>query len=73
MLAAWRQGEVKLIFPTVKTLESIARHKTVDDLIEWASSCVEWGITTMVPVTIERDGKVEIVLPGDKNYPGAKS
>jgi 8-oxo-dGTP pyrophosphatase MutT (NUDIX family) len=73
MLTAWRQGEVKLIFPTVKTLESIARHKTVDSLMEWASSCVEWGITTMVPVTIERDGKVQIVLPGDKDYPGAKS
>ena len=73
MLAAWRQGEVKLIFPTIKTLESIARHKTLDALVEWARSCVEWGITTMVPVTIERDGKKEIVLPGDKHYPGAKS
>ena len=72
MLAAERRGDVKMIFPTIKTLESLARHKTLDDLIEWAKSSVDWGITTMVPVAIERDGKREIVLPGDKNYPGAK-
>ena len=62
--------DVKLIFPTIKTLESIARHKTLKDLLEWAKSCVEWGITSMVPRAIERDGKMEVVLPGDKDYPG---
>ena len=60
-------------FPTIKTLESVARHKTFDALIEWASSCADWGVTTMVPMIIERDGRKEIVLPGDKDYPGAKS
>jgi 8-oxo-dGTP pyrophosphatase MutT (NUDIX family) len=72
MLAAERRGEVKMIFPTIKTLESIERHKTLDDLIEWAQSSVDWGITTMVPVAIKRDGKREIVLPGDRDYPGTK-
>lgn len=72
MLAAERRGDVKMIFPTIKTLESIERHKTLEDLIEWAKSSVDWGITTMVPVAIERDGKREVVLPGDKNYPGTK-
>ena len=70
VLAAQRRGDVKLIFPTIKTLESIARHKTLNDLLEWAKSCVEWGITSMVPRAIERDGKMEVVLPGDKDYPG---
>lgn len=73
MLAAGRRGDVKLHFPTIKTLESIARHKTLPDLVDWAKSCIEWGITSMVPVIIERKGKKEIVLPGDKDYPGAKS
>lgn len=73
MLAAGRRGEVKLHYPTIKTLESVARHKTMDELVEWARSCVEWGVTTMVPLTIERNGKRVIVLPGDKDYPGAKS
>ncbi len=72
-LAAARNGDLKLIFPTLKTLESVARYKTLEELVEWARSCVERGITSMVPVTIERHGKQEIVLPGDKDYPGAKS
>lgn len=73
MLAAERDGEVEMIFPTIKTLESVARHRTFEDLMEWARSSVEWGITTMVPLMIVRDGQREIVLPGDKDYPGAKS
>ena len=73
MLAAGRRGDVKLHFPTIKTLESIARQKALPDLVDWAKSCVEWGVTSMVPLVIERHGKKEIVLPGDKDYPGAKS
>ncbi len=73
MLAAGRRGEAKLHYPTVKTLESIARHKSLSSLVDWAKSCVEWGITSMVPMVIIRDGKREIVLPGDRDYPGAKS
>lgn len=73
MLGAERAGEVELHFPTIKTLEIIARHKTLEALVEWARSCVEWGVTSMVPLIVERDGKEEIVLPGEKDYPGAKS
>ena len=73
MLEADRTGEVELHFPTVKTLESIARHKSLEALLEWASSCVEWGVTSMLPAIIMRDGAQDIVLPGDKDYPGAKS
>lgn len=73
MLEAGRAGDVELHFPTVKTLESIARHKSLDELVEWARSCVEWGVTSMVPRIIERDGEKVIVLPGEKDYPGAKS
>lgn len=73
MLEAGREGEVELHFPTVKTLELIARHKTLDALLEWGRSCVQWGVTSMLPAIILRDGQREIVLPGDKDYPGAKS
>ena len=73
MLAARRNGEAILHFPTIKSLESIARHKTLESLLDWARSCVGWGITSMIPMVIIRDGKQEIVLPGDKDYPGAKS
>lgn len=73
MLEAGRAGDVELHFPTIKTLELIARYKTLEELVEWASTCVEWGVTTMLPAIIKRDGEREIVLPGDKDYPGAKS
>jgi len=73
MLEAGRAGEVDLHFPTIKTLELIARYKTLEELVEWASTCVQWGVTTMLPAVIERDGEKDIVLPGDKDYPGAKT
>ena len=73
MLDAGRSGDVELHFPTIKTLESIARHKTIDDLVDWASACVEWGVTTMLPAVIIRNGEPDIVLPGDRDYPGVKS
>jgi hypothetical protein len=38
--------------------------------MEWASSCVDWGVTTMLPMVVERDGEREIVLPGELDYPG---
>lgn len=70
MLAAGRRGDAELHFPTIKTLESIARHKSLEALVDWAASCYEWGITSMIPRMIERNGKREYVLPGDKDYPG---
>ena len=59
--------------PTIKTLETISRHRSFEDLIGWAAECVEWGVTTMIPMIIKRQGKPEIVLPGDRDYPGMTS
>lgn len=73
MLQAARDGRVTLHFPTEKTLESIARHRSLDALLEWARSSVDWGITTMVPMMVERDGQRVIALPGEMDYPGTKS
>lgn len=72
-LAAGRTGDIKLHFPTIKTLESIARHKTFDALVDWASSCVEWGVTSILAKIIDRDGREEIVLPGEIGYPGTEA
>jgi len=70
VLRAGRAGEIVLHFPTIKTLESIARHKTLEELVDWASSCVEWGITSMLPMIVQRDGRSDVVLPGEIDYPG---
>lgn len=73
VLVAGRAGKVELHYPTIKTLESIARHKTFEELMEWAASCVEWGVTSMLPILIERDGEEAVTLPGEKDYPGIES
>jgi len=73
VLEAGRSGDVHLHFPTIKTLETLARHRTFAALMDWAAQCVDWGVTSMMPVIIERDGRPEVVLPGDKDYPGAAS
>ena len=72
-LEAGRAGEIELHFPTIKTLESIARHKTLEELVEWARSSVEWGVTTMLPAVVIRDGEKHIALPGEMDYPGVES
>ncbi len=69
-LIAGRAGRIQLHYPTIKTLESIARHKTYEALVEWAASCVDWGVTTMLPMIIERDGRPAVALPGEVDYPG---
>ena len=69
-LVAGREGRIRLHYPTIKTLESVARHKTFDALMEWAESCADWGVTTMLPMIIERDGKPAVALPGELDYPG---
>ncbi len=73
MLEAGRAGEALLHFPTIKTLESIARYRMLADLVDWARSSVDWGVTTMLPAVILRDGEEHIVLPGEHDYPGTKS
>ena len=69
-LIAGREGRIRLHYPTIKTLESVARHKTFDALMDWAESCADWGVTTMLPMIIERDGKPAVTLPGELDYPG---
>lgn len=69
-LIAGREGRIRLHYPTIKTLESVARHKTFDALMDWAVSCADWGVTTMLPMIIERDGTPAVALPGELDYPG---
>lgn len=70
VLASARSREMDVHFPTIKTLESIARHKTLGDLTEWAASSVRWGVTSMMPILIRRNGRQVVVLPGEIDYPG---
>lgn len=49
-LASARNGELSLHFPTVKTIEQLARFPTVDDLEAWASRCEKSGVVAIHPV-----------------------
>ena len=62
-----RLGEIDLMFPTIKTLESLSRFATVNDLLEFARAPKPKQLMTPRTGT-GRDGKAEILIPGDYAY-----
>ncbi len=68
-----RSGDLTLHFPTMTTLQHIAQHDSVDAVFAWASEQADRGITSMLPVRAERDGKNVILLPGDEGYPDVRA
>jgi 8-oxo-dGTP pyrophosphatase MutT (NUDIX family) len=64
-LAAFRAGEIELVFPTLKHLEQLADFGSADELLAWAQG------RTVEPVepAVIFDGEVaRIVLPGEPGY-----
>jgi len=65
-LARHRSGEMHLVFPTIKTLESIARFDSAAALMEFARSPRKMPV--MAPRTANsREGK-KLLVPGDYAY-----
>lgn len=56
-LESARDGRLKLHFPTIKTIENLARFPTVDDLEDWASRCEKSGVVAIHPVMPGGDPK----------------
>jgi len=68
-LARHRAGEFEMIFPTIRTLMTLERFATADELLAAAAAVGE--VPTILPriVADEADeGGVRIVLPGDPGY-----
>jgi 8-oxo-dGTP pyrophosphatase MutT (NUDIX family) len=64
-LDAFGRGEISLVFPTIKTLEDLARFASVDAVLAWASGREVRPIEPRVVV----EGEVaRIVLPGEPGY-----
>lgn len=62
-----RAGELSMMFPTIKTLESLAPFKHVEELLEYARKPRPKQV--MAPVTgIARSGEPHILIPGDFAY-----
>ncbi len=62
-------GEMSMIFPTVKSLEQLAKFSTLDALQTWARDRWREGISMVRPIMVEKSGKTRFLIPGDADYP----
>ena len=60
-------GEIELVFPTIKQLESLAPYETAGEALEAARSMVVEPIMPMV-VPAESDAGWRMLMPGDEGY-----
>ncbi len=67
-LAGAARGDFEMIFPTIRTLESIAGLATVDEVLGYARA--QGPVVRREPRIVERDGAIAILLPGDDGYEG---
>ncbi|MGH9019492.1 MAG: NUDIX hydrolase [Acidimicrobiales bacterium] len=65
-LDAHARGEFDMIFPTIRTLESIRHLATVDGVLSFARG--QGTVTRVEPRIVVRDDTVVILIPGDPGY-----
>ena len=64
-LAAWRAGEIELVFPTIKHLEQLATFATAAELLRWAHGR---RVEPVEPHVIVEGEIARVVLPGEPGY-----
>jgi 8-oxo-dGTP pyrophosphatase MutT (NUDIX family) len=67
-LASHAAGELELVFPTIKTLETLLEHETADAVIEAAR---ERRIEPILPRVVGTRAEHRILLPWDDGYESA--
>jgi 8-oxo-dGTP pyrophosphatase MutT (NUDIX family) len=68
-LARHRDGTIDMMFPTMKNLQAVDRFERAEDVLAAAAAA---EVPTVLPrVTVEDDGGVRILLPGDEGYDDA--
>lgn len=65
-LAAHASGELEMIFPTIRSLETIAHFSSSHEVLAYANSLT--SIPRIEPRIIARDGVIEILIPGDEGF-----
>jgi 8-oxo-dGTP pyrophosphatase MutT (NUDIX family) len=65
LLARYERGELKLPPPTLRNLEDLAVHASVDAALAWARACV---VTAILPKLVPLGDTLAIVLPWDPEY-----
>lgn len=63
-LAAHRDGAISLHFPTIRTLEALAAHRTLDELLEWAAARAREGVPCIFPEIEKRRGEARVIVAG---------
>lgn len=63
-LAARHEGAISLHFPTMKTLESLAPHRSLADLLDWAVACSREGVPCIFPEIDKRAGEARVIVAG---------
>jgi 8-oxo-dGTP pyrophosphatase MutT (NUDIX family) len=61
-----RRGDARLIFPTRRTLERLAQHRTFDEI---RADALAHRIEPVTPWVEERDGERFITIPSDLGFP----
>ncbi len=64
-LAAYRAGDLSLVFPTIKHLEQLAQFESVAHALD---SARERQVEPVMPKILMHDESAEIVLPGEPGY-----
>jgi 8-oxo-dGTP pyrophosphatase MutT (NUDIX family) len=59
-------GEIELVFPTIKTLETLLRYRTSNEALRAAA---DRGGEPILPKVIGTREDFRVVLPGDPDYP----
>lgn len=68
-LAGRREGSMKLPFPTTRNLKNMSKFATIAELVDWADSRVQEGITRLCPVKVKQNGNSRWTVWGDPEYP----
>ena len=59
-------GEFDLIFPTIKSLQALARFDTAQEVLDAASAIA--SVPAILPRVVAEEGGMRIILPGDPGY-----
>ena len=65
-LAKGREGELKLVFPTIKQLESLAEYGSAEELLEAARGRT---VEPILPKVVGEGEERRVVLPHEPGYP----
>jgi len=65
-LLAFERGDFDMIFPTIKTLQSIANLERAHDVLDYANSLK--SVARIEPRIVMRADRPQILMPGDEGY-----